>query len=178
MKQLLIEKIQSKSLITNREITLSSGLKSNYYINCKKVTLNPDTSFLIGSLFYNEIKDLDADAIGGLTFGADAIALSTSLTAYRFNKYIKAFSIRKQDKSHGTKQRIEGDIKAGNKVIIVEDVITTGKSAIEAIETAVSYGLIPIKVIALVDRQQNGITNIKRYVDCISILTLDDIIKK
>ncbi|MBI5212607.1 MAG: orotate phosphoribosyltransferase [Nitrospirae bacterium] len=139
---------------------LVSGRMSNYYFNCKMVTLNPEGMYLIGNIIFDMIKDLNVKGIGGLTLGADPIADAVAYTSYLKKKPIEAFVVRKSAKSHGTMQWIEGDVKAGDRVVIVDDVITTGKSTIEAITRAREAGLNIVKVIALVDRQEGGYENI------------------
>jgi orotate phosphoribosyltransferase len=135
---------------------LVSGRMSNYYFNCKAVTLNPEGMYLIGNIVFEMIKNIPVKAIGGLTLGADPIANAAAYTSYLKGVPIEAFVVRKTAKSHGTMQWIEGNVKSGDKVVITEDVITTGKSTIEAITKAREAGLKIIKVIALVDRQEGG----------------------
>lgn len=135
---------------------LASGRMSNYYFNCKAVTLHPEGMYLIGNLIFDLIKDLNINGIGGLTLGADPLANAVAYTSYLKGKPIEAFVIRKTPKSHGIMQWIEGNIKRGDRVVIVDDVITTGKSTIEAIDKAKEAGLEIIKVIALIDRQEGG----------------------
>ena len=165
-KNQLINIIKQEALKHSYEpFKLSSGQMSNFYIDLKKITLNPEVMTLVGNLIYNEIKDLDVQGIGGLTFGADPISIATSLICYQNNKHIKAFSIRKQTKSHGTNQFIEGSVKSGDKVIIIEDVITTGKSVLQAIDKALTFGLEPIKIIALVNRSNVYIDNLTSIIN-------------
>lgn len=139
---------------------LVSGRMSSYYFNCKAVTLDPEGKHLIGNIIFEMIADLHVDAIGGLTLGADPIANAVSYTSYLKGSPIQAFVVRKNAKTHGTMQWIEGNVKAGDRVVIVDDVITTGKSTIEAIMRARETGLDIVKVIALIDRQEGGYENI------------------
>lgn len=140
---------------------LVSGSMSSYYFNCKSVTLHPEGMYLIGNIIFDMIKDNSIKGIGGLTLGADPIANATAYTSYLRKTPIEAFVVRKSAKSHGTMQWIEGNIKAGDSVVIVDDVITTGKSTIEAINKAIEAGLEVVKVIALIDRQEGGRENIE-----------------
>jgi orotate phosphoribosyltransferase len=117
---------------------------------------DPKGKALIGEIVYDKIKNLGIAAVGGLTMGADPIAISTSLISYQKGKGIKSFSIRKAAKGHGTARRIEGEMQPGEKVVIVDDVVTSGNSVIEAIKAAEDYGLKVIKVIILVDRKEEG----------------------
>jgi len=158
MKNRLIELIIEKAFKYSKKpiFKLVSGRMSNYYFNCKAVTLHPEGMYLIGNIILDLIKDLDVKGIGGLTLGADPISYAVAYTSYLKGKPIEAFVVRKSLKSHGTMLWIEGNIKRGDRVIIVEDVITTGKSTIEAINRAKEEGLEIIKVIALIDRQEGG----------------------
>lgn len=135
---------------------LVSGRMSNYYFNCKTVTLNPEGMYLIGNIIFDMIKGLGVRGIGGLTLGADPVAYAVAYTSYLKGMPVEAFVVRKTAKSHGTMQWIEGNVKAGDRVVIVDDVITTGKSTIEAVTRAREAGLDIVKVIALVDRQEGG----------------------
>ncbi len=163
MKKRLIELVYEKAFKYSEEpvFKLVSGRISNYYFNCKSVTLHPEGMYLIGNIIYDMIKDTGAKGIGGLTLGADPIADAVAYTSYLKRKSIEAFVVRKTAKSHGTMQWIEGNIKEGDKVVIVDDVITTGKSTIEAINRAKEAGLDIVKVIALIDRQEGGKENIE-----------------
>jgi len=158
MREQLIRLIYEKAFRYSKEpvFKLVSGRMSNYYFNCKTVTLNPEGMYLIGNLIFDMIKDMPVCGIGGLTLGADPIADAVAYTSYLKGKPIEAFVVRKSAKSHGTMQWIEGNVKAGDRVVIVDDVITTGKSTIEAIARAREAGLEIVKVIALVDRQEGG----------------------
>ena len=158
MKNRLIELIIEKAFRYSEEpvFRLVSGRMSNYYFNCKAVTLYPEGMHLIGNLLFDLIKNLDVKGIGGLTLGADPIAYAVAYTSYLRGGPIEAFVVRKTAKSHGTMQWIEGNIKRGDKVVIVDDVITTGKSTIEAITRSKEAGLDIVKVIALIDRQEGG----------------------
>ncbi|MFH1014844.1 MAG: orotate phosphoribosyltransferase [Nitrospirota bacterium] len=163
MKKRLIELILEKAFKYSEEpvFKLVSGRMSNYYFNCKAVTLHPEGMYLIGNLIYDMIKDSGAKAIGGLTLGADPVAYAVSFTSYLKGEPVETFVVRKSAKSHGTMQWIEGNVKEGDRVVIVDDVITTGKSTIEAITRAKEAGLEIVKVICLIDRQEGGRENIE-----------------
>ncbi|MEW6162199.1 MAG: orotate phosphoribosyltransferase [Nitrospirota bacterium] len=161
LKKRLIELILKKAFKYSEEpvFKLVSGRMSNYYFNCKAVALHPEGMYIIGNLIFDLIKDLNIKGIGGLTLGADPIAYAVAYTSYEKGNPIEAFVIRKTPKSYGIRpgeQWIEGNVKRGDRVIIVEDVITTGKSTIEAITRALGAGLEIVKVIALIDRQEGG----------------------
>jgi len=142
-------------------VKLVSGRMSNYYFNCKTVTLHPEGLYVIGNIIFDMIKDSGAKGIGGLTLGADPMADAVAYTSYLKNSPVEAFVVRKTAKAHGTMQWIEGNITRGDNVVIVDDVITTGKSTIEAITRTKESGLTVVKVIALVDRQEGGRENIE-----------------
>ena len=163
MKERLIKLLIDKAFKYSEEpvFKLVSGRMSNYYFNCKAVTLHPEGMHLIGNLIYDMIRDSGARGIGGLTLGADPIADAVAYTSYLKGNPVEAFVVRKSAKSHGTMQWIEGNVQKGDRVVIVDDVITTGKSTIEAINRAKEAGLDVVKVIALVDRQEGGRENIE-----------------
>jgi len=144
------------------EFTLASGEKSQFYFNCKPVTLSPEGLSLIGSVFFENIRGLNVDAICGLTMGADPIAYATSLISFQQGEPIKAFSVRQTPKKHGLKLWMEGDVKEGDRVVIVDDVVTTGSSTIKAIQRAREANLEIVKVVALIDREEGGKENIER----------------
>jgi orotate phosphoribosyltransferase len=178
MKERLGEIIiaQSFKYSDNPPFTLASGKKSNYYFNCKPTTLDPEGMNLIGTLLFNMLKDSEITAAGGLTLGADPIANALSVISYQKGKPIKSFIVRKDAKDHGTKSSIEGNIRPGEKVVIIDDVITTGGSTITAIEKAREAGLIVEGVITLIDREEGGKENILRHVNSVkSILTRTEI---
>jgi orotate phosphoribosyltransferase len=178
MKKRLGEIIIARSFkySDNPPFTLASGEKSNYYFNCKPTTLDPEGMNLIGTLLFNMLKDSEITAAGGLTLGADPIANALSVISYQKGKPIKSFIVRKDAKDHGTKSSIEGNIRPGEKVAIIDDVITTGGSTIIAIEQAREAGLIVDRVITLIDREEGGKENILRHVNDIkSILTRTEI---
>lgn len=135
---------------------LVSGKMSQFYINCKKTTYNSEAMNLIGEILFEKISGLDLDAIGGLTLGADPIAFAVSMISFQKGRPINAFVIRKNPKGHGLKNSIEGNLDAVKRVVIVEDVVTTGQSTLEAIDKAEEAGLIVVKVLALVDREEGG----------------------
>ncbi len=158
--------------------TLASGKMSRFYINCKPVTLSPRGMYLVGHLVFEAVRDLDIQGIGGLTFGADPIALATAFVSEIKKKPIKAFSIRKTQKDHGIVKWIEGDLSFGDRVAVVEDVVTTGGSTLKAVERARQEGLVVERVVVLVDRQEEeGISRIRKQVqDVVSLITLKDLL--
>jgi orotate phosphoribosyltransferase len=142
-----------------REVTLSSGLKSNFYIDSKQVSLDAEGACLIGELFHAVVDEVapNAVAIGGLTLGADPLATATSVVSFQQGRPRAAFIVRKEPKGHGTNQWVESpSLAAGSPVVILEDVITTGAATIKAIERARLAGLEVLHALALVDRLEGG----------------------
>lgn len=162
MKQRLINLMLARSFKFTRKPTfkLASGKMSNFYFNCKPTTLSAEGKFLIGNLLYELIRKEKTwkavKAIGGLTLGADPVANAIAYTSYLKQMPLEAFVVRKEPKKHGTMLWIEGYVKKGDKVLIVEDVITTGGSTINAITRAKICGLKVMGVVVLIDRQEGG----------------------
>jgi len=135
--------------------------------------------FLAGHLILNAVRDLQADGIGGLTFGADPIAVATAFASELEHCPLKAFSVRKTRKDHGIVKWIEGDLGPKDRVVIVDDVATTGGSTVKAIDRARSEGLDVIKAVILVDRQEGGVENIRESVNDVSaIVTRGDLMAR
>lgn len=157
---------------------LSSGKRSRYYFNLRNITMAPEGQVLIGTLVYNKIQQLNLKpkAIGGLTMGADPIAIATAYTSFLRGNPIEAFIIRKEPKEHGLKRQIEGNVEKNDKVVIVDDVVTTGASIIKAMKVSREHGLDILGVIVLLDRcEENGKENIEAEGTTVySILTIED----
>jgi orotate phosphoribosyltransferase len=154
----LLELLRTRAF-AEREVTLSSGQKSTFYIDCKQVSLDAEGATLIGELFYEVIEQVAASAVavGGLTLGADPLATATSITSFRAGKPRAAFIVRKEPKGHGTGQWIESThLPDGAPVVILEDVVTTGTSTLRAIERARQGGLTVLYALGLVDRLEGG----------------------
>jgi orotate phosphoribosyltransferase len=178
MKQELIRIICEKSFKYSPEpsFKLVSGKMSHFYVNCKPTTMSPRGMFLVGHLVFDAVKDLKAHGIGGLTFGADPMAIATAFVSELKATPMNAFSIRKTQKDHGIVRWIEGDMNPGQRVVIIDDVVTTGGSTIQAIERARSEGLEVVKAVILVDRQEGGLENLREHVtDVTAIITRDDL---
>jgi len=181
MKKELIDILCHKSFKFSREpsFKLVSGRLSRFYVNCKPTTLSARGMYLAGHLLFDEIKSSDISAVGGLTFGADPLAMAAAFASEINSQPINAFSIRKTKKDHGIIRWIEGDIQPGQGVAIIDDVATTGGSTIKAIERARSEGFEVIKSVILVDRQEGGLDNIKQHVADVSrIITRDDLMAR
>jgi orotate phosphoribosyltransferase len=181
MKQELIDILCRKSFKYSEEpiFKLVSGRLSRFYVNCKPTTLSARGMYLVGHLIFNEIKENQVTAIGGLTFGADPIAVATAFASEINSKPMNAFSIRKTRKDHGIIRWVEGDVQAGQRVVIIDDVATTGGSTIKAIERARSEDLEVVRSVILVDRQEGGLENIREKVEDVSaIITRDELIQR
>ena len=144
----------------SREVTLASGRKSNFYIDCKQTVLTAEGHFLVGWLINRILAESDpsVEAVGGLTMGADPIASAVSTMSYLAGRPLHAFYVRKEPKGHGTGQWLEAAarIDPARPVVILEDVVTTGGSTLKAIERATASGLTVAGVVALVDRLEGG----------------------
>ncbi len=154
---LLMEKSFQKG-----EFTLASGMKSDYYINGKLTTLNSRGAYLAARIFLAMIGDDVPDAVGGLTIGADPIIGSMLALAGMEDLPLKGFIVRKAAKEHGTQSLVEGDLSEGDRVVVIEDVITTGGSSLKAIEAVKSLGCEVTRVLVIVDRQQGAQENLKK----------------
>jgi len=181
MRQELIEFLCQKSVHFSETpvYKLVSGTLSDFYVDCKPTTLHPRGMFLVGNLVLDALEGLSADGIGGMTFGADPVAMATAFASGLRGVPMKAFSIRKTRKEHGMARWIEGDMAAGERVVIVDDVVTTGGSTVRAIERARSEGLEVVKAIILVDRQEGGLDTVRRHVaDAQAVVTREQLVAR
>ena len=153
---------------------LVSGRLSRFYVNCKPITLSPRGMFLIGHLVFDALRSTGVQGVGGLTFGADPIAVATAFASELNGQPIQAFSIRKNRKDHGIIRWVEGDVQPGQSVAIIDDVATTGGSTIKAIDRAREEGLVVDKAVILVDRQEGGLENIRQHVDDVAAIITRD----
>ncbi|HET57188.1 MAG TPA: orotate phosphoribosyltransferase [Deltaproteobacteria bacterium] len=144
--------------------TLASGRTSPFYFNCKPTTLDPEGMNLIGNVLFDLLEDSQVTAAGGLTLGADPLANALSVISWQRGRSIKSFIVRKEAKEHGMKSAIEGNLQAGERVVILDDVITTGGSTIQAVERAREEGLMIDRVIAFIDREEGGREAIEQFV--------------
>lgn len=160
--------------------TLASGKTSNVYIDARLATMHPEGMLLIGTAGLDAIRTRGwkPDAIGGLTMGADPVSFAISHTSAIHQNPIRSFSVRKQTKEHGTGKRIEGPFNHGDRVVVIEDVITTGNSAIQAIDAVEQAGGIVLGVLAVVDRNEGGRDAIKtKGYDVIALVTKDELLR-
>jgi orotate phosphoribosyltransferase len=184
LKSTLLKALTEKS-VRRGNFTLASGAKSDLYVDAKLTTLDPRCALLVGKIGWELIrqtaaeKSLRVDAVGGLTMGADPIALSIGIAAALDDPAgaPRIFNVRKEAKKHGMTRNIEGNFSAGDSVVVVDDVITTGGSTIQAIEKIEADGGKVAFAIVLVDRQeQNGRGNIEaRGCPVVSIFTRQDV---
>jgi len=178
-RQKLLSMLAHKSFRLG-EFKLSSGGTSDYYVDCRTTTLDATGSRLTGRVFLEEIKKRrwKARAIGGLTLGADPIVVAVSVVSGELH----GFLVRKADKRHGTGQRIEGFREKGARVVIVDDVCTTGASTIQAIEAAREFGFEVVAVMCLVEREEaKGRSNVEKAAapaPFVSIFTANDVRKE
>ena len=147
----LIEHLQAHSLRTDGPFTLRSGAKSDWYLDARKTTFDGEGARLVGDAVLS-VLDREVAAVGGMTMGADPIAIATAMRAAEQGRDLKAFSIRKEAKDHGTGGRLVGPIDPSMPVAILEDTTTTGSAAVEAARVLLDEGYTIVQAIALVDR--------------------------
>jgi orotate phosphoribosyltransferase len=153
-----------KKSISYGDFTLASGAKSHYYVDCRLSTLDPEGAWLIGQVLHGMIRaeagrrGISVTGLGGLTMGADPIALAVAMFSQHAGDRpaLQPFVVRKAPKSHGQTKLIEGNFQAGDSVVVIDDVITTGDSTIKALDAVVKEGGKVAFVAVLVDRQQGG----------------------
>jgi len=171
--QRLLEVFKERAVLRG-DFTLSSGLKASYYFDGRMVTLWPEGAYLIGKMVFDVLVKAGAEAVGGMTMGADPIAASVAIVSHLEGKPIPAFIVRAEAKGHGTQKRIEGPLKPRSKVAVVDDVITSGGSVLRAIEAVEAEGCKVVKVVVVLDRQQGGSDEIRRRgYDFAALLTAD-----
>ena len=138
------------------DFTLTSGKKSNYYFDGRLLSLDPEGAYLISQAIIPLLEQAGAMAVGGTTLGADPMVAALALASHIKGRSIPAFIVRKESKTHGTKQNIEGPLEPGTNVAIVDDVCTTGGSLFHAIEAAEEAGCSVVKVVSILDRNEGG----------------------
>jgi len=157
-------KLVKEKAVRKGKFTLSSGKTSNYYLDGKQITLDPQGLLLLGKVILSMLHGTQVEAVGGPTIGADPIAAAVSLLSSQTGKPLKAFIVRQEEKKHGTQRRIEGpELSPGDRVVVVEDVITSGKSVKEAIRAIEKLTCRVVKVICLVDREEGGAATLADY---------------
>ena len=173
----LIDLLRAKSVRLG-EFTLASGAVSDLYIDARLTTMSPEGLSLIGPLALETIRRMkwSVDSIGGLTLGADPIACAVSYASFKSPPSLRAFTVRKEPKHHGTKRLIEGPFRQGDRVVVVEDVVTSGGSALRAIDAVQHAGGDVVGVLALVDRHEGGTEKLRSAgYNLVSLVDGDDL---
>ena len=173
LRRLLLERS-----VRRGDFILASGQRSSYYIDCRPTTMSAEGQVLIGRLGLAalQVAGWQPRALGGLTMGADPVAYAIAAASWRSGSAIDAFSVRKEAKDHGTGRLIEGNFAAGDTVVVVEDVITSGGSAERAISAVAQAGGQVLGVLAVVDREQGGREHLaRRGYSVVSITTMSEL---
>ena len=147
----LAELVAARAIVHGR-VTLSSGKEADYYVDLRRVTLDGEVAPLVGEVMLDLVADLQVDAVGGLTLGADPVATAMLHAAASRGRRLDAFVVRKEGKAHGLQRRIEGPDVAGRRVLAVEDTSTTGSSVLTAVEALREAGADVVAVAVIVDR--------------------------
>ena len=169
-RERLLELIKAKAIVHGR-VTLSSGREADYYVDLRRITLDGEAAPLVGQVMNELTKDLDFEAVGGLTLGADPVATSMLHACAAAGRRLDAFVVRKSGKAHGLQQRIEGPSIRGRRVLIVEDTTTTGASPMDAVAAAREEGAEVVAVATIADRatgakeklEAHGLTYVAAY---------------
>ena len=174
-KEQLRKLVTEKSLLRGESFTLASGASSNYYFNMKAVTFDPEGATLIADLVLDAIETFDVKNIGGLEMGAVPIAACVSMRSFGRQRPLPGFFVRKKTKAHGTQARIDPPLPPGTRVALVEDVTTTGASALQAAEALFEVGCKVAVVVTLVDRLEGAATAFaKQNLPFIALLRSDE----
>ncbi|MCK4835867.1 MAG: orotate phosphoribosyltransferase [Candidatus Aminicenantes bacterium] len=152
LKKILLE----KSVITGKVFTLSSGKTSDFYVDARITTLDPEGAYLCGKIFLEMLKGFDIDAVGGYSIGADPIVSVISVLSYIDHNPLPAFIIRKEEKTHGTRKAIEGNFPHQGRVALFDDVVTSGGSLLKGITQIETQGCRVEVVMAVIDREEGG----------------------
>lgn len=154
-RQALLDLVRQKALQFG-DFTLASGKKASYYLDGKQVTLDSAGARLVGEGILDLLADRLPDAVGGMSIGADPITAAVITVAGTRGVALRGFMVRKESKGHGTQRYLEGPVLPGERVVIVEDVVTTGGSSLLAIERCEAFGLVVERVVAIIDRLEGG----------------------
>lgn len=159
-RDMLLQQIKTKAVVRGR-VRLASGNEADYYVDLRRVTLDGEAAPLVGRELLELTADLEYDAVGGLTLGADPVAASMLHAAAAQGRRLDAFVVRKAEKAHGLQRRIEGPDVAGRRVLAVEDTSTTGGSVLTAVEALRAAGAEVVAVAVVVDRSTGAKENIE-----------------
>jgi len=158
LKQLFLERA-----LAFGDFTLASGKKSTYYVNSKKVLFHAEAITLLGEQLHDATADLDYEAVGGLEVGAIPMAAAMLTAVHRAGLHREGFFVRKQTKEHGSKERVEGLVRAGDRVVVIDDVLTTGGSVVEAIRAVEALGAVVVRIVCICDRLQGARKTLAGY---------------
>jgi orotate phosphoribosyltransferase len=157
------------------DFTLASGRKSTYYLDGKQITLHSAGLRLVSEGLLDLLRDVDFTAIGGMSIGADPIVGGVLVVAAEQGRRLDGFLVRKEPKGHGTRKYLEGPVEPGAKVVVIDDVVTTGGSALEACDRLEEFGCQVVAVVGIVDRREGGAANFAaRGLPFRSLLTIED----
>jgi len=174
-RQALIDLLCERALKLG-EFTLVSGQKSHYYLDGKQVTLHSEGLRLVSEGLCEHLADVEFDAIGGMSIGADPIVGGVLTVAAEQGRSLNGFMVRKEAKGHGTQRYIEGPVEPGTKVVILDDVVTTGGSSLLAAERVQEFGCEVVHVVGVVDRLQGGAASFSaRGLPFSALLTVEDL---
>ena len=173
-RQKLIELFLARALKFG-DFTLASGKKSTYYLDGKQISLHSTGLRLVSQGLLGLLSDVEFSAIGGMTIGADPIVGGVLVAAAEQNRSLDGFLVRKEPKGHGTQRYIEGPVTPGAKVVVIDDVVTTGGSAIQAVDRIVEFGCQVVCVVGIIDRMEGGAANFAaRNLPFRSLLSIED----
>lgn len=157
------------------DFTLASGRKASYYLDGKQIALHSEGLRLVSEGLLELLANVEFDAIGGMSIGADPIVGGVLAVAGARQRSLAGFLVRKEPKGHGTQRYIEGPVQPGMKVVVIDDVVTTGGSALQAVDRIVEFGCQVVQIVAVIDRLEGGAANFKqRHLALTSLLTIRD----
>lgn len=172
----LVDHLKRHALRTDGPFTLSSGAVSSWYLDARQTTFDGEGAQLVGRAVLDALAP-GIEAVGGMTMGADPIAVATAMTAAADGRSLRAFSVRKQAKAHGAGGRLVGPVRRGDRVSVLEDTTTTGASAGEAVEVLLQAGAEVAQVVALVDRSEGSADRLfaDLGIDFVALVTLGEL---
>jgi len=177
VKERLRAILLEKSVVRGREFKLASGKTSDFYVDARVTTLDAEGAALCGRLFFQMLAAYEIDAVGGYSIGADPIVAAIAVISYQEKRPLPAFIIRKEEKAHGTRKMIEGNFRAGMRVALFDDVITSGGSIIKGAKQVEAEGGKVDVVMAVLDRQEGGRETIEGHgYKFLSIFTKKDLL--
>jgi orotate phosphoribosyltransferase len=173
----LLELLKERAVVLGK-VKLSSGKESDYYLDERIVTLSPEGAYLTAKIILDMLKDVEVDAVGGPTIAADPIVGAIAAVSYAEGRPVAGFMVRKEPKGHGMGKQVEGPIKQGTKVAIIDGTMTTGGSVLNAIEAVEKMGCQVARVILLIDRLEGGRDKIQsKGYDFAAVFTKDDLLR-